>query len=90
MLQLQLHTSGMEFASEMIVRSALSGYRIAEVPTTLNKDGRSRAPHLRTWRDGWRHLSFLLMYSPRWLFFYPGVALVLFGILATALIFPAW
>lgn len=86
--QLQLHTSGMEFASEMIVRSALSGYRIAEVPTTLNKDGRSRQPHLRTWRDGWRHLSFLLMYSPRWLFFYPGVALVLFGIFATALTFP--
>lgn len=86
--QLQLHTSGMEFASEMIVRSALSSYRIAEVPTGLKKDGRSRPPHLKTWRDGWRHLSFLLMYSPRWLFLYPGMALVLFGFFTTALTFP--
>jgi glycosyltransferase involved in cell wall biosynthesis len=68
-LALNLRTTGMEFASELVVRSALAGYNIEEVPTTLKPDGRSRAPHLRTWRDGWRHLSFLLMYSPRWLFF---------------------
>ena len=77
---LKLRAPGMEFASEMVVRSALAGLRVAEVPTTLKKDGRSRAPHLRTWRDGWRHLRFLLMFSPRWLFFYPGLILLLFGI----------
>jgi len=62
MLALDLRTTGMEFASEMVVRAALAGYAIAEVPTTLKKDGRTRAPHLNTWRDGWRHLRFLLMY----------------------------
>ena len=62
----------MEFASEMVVKSALAGLRMTEVPTTLSPDGRSRPPHLRSWRDGWRHLRFLLLYSPRWLFFYPG------------------
>jgi hypothetical protein len=71
--QLGLSNIGMEFASEMIVKSALGGLRMAEVPTTLSPDGRSRAPHLRTWRDGWRHLRFLLLYSPRWLFLYPGL-----------------
>lgn len=65
---LNMRTTGMEFASEMVVRAGLGAYRIEEVPTTLAKDGRSRAPHLRTWRDGWRHLCFLLMYSPKWLF----------------------
>jgi hypothetical protein len=75
---LGLRTNGMEFASEMIVRAALQGLVIEEVPTTLREDGRSRAPHLRTWRDGWRHLRFLLAFSPRWLFLYP--ALVLIGI----------
>lgn len=78
---LALHTTGMEFASEMIVRAALHGYQITEVPTTLKKDGRSRPPHLRTWRDGWRHLRFLLLFSPRWLFLYPGLALLIFGLL---------
>jgi glycosyltransferase involved in cell wall biosynthesis len=85
---LQLCTTGMEFASEMVVRAALAGYRIEEVPTTLNPDGRSRPPHLRTWRDGWRHLSFLLMYSPRWLFLYPGIFLILLGVLAWLFLFP--
>jgi glycosyltransferase involved in cell wall biosynthesis len=75
---LNLQTTGMEFASEMVVRSALAGLKIEEVPTTLKPDGRSRPPHLRTWRDGWRHLKFLLMYNPRWLFFIPGMTL--FGV----------
>ena len=85
---LNLHTTGMEFASEMLISAALRSYRICEVPTTLKKDGRSRPPHLRTWRDGWRHLSFLLMLSPRWLFIYPGFALMLMGACITALLFP--
>ena len=76
---MNLRTTGMEFASEMIVKATLLGLRIAEVPTTLSPDGRSRPPHLRPWRDGWRHLRFLLMYSPRWLFLYPGLALILAG-----------
>lgn len=78
--QLELQTTGMEFASEMIVKATLNGLRIAEVPTTLSPDGRTRSPHLRTWRDGWRHLRFLLLYSPRWLFIYPGIALILLGL----------
>jgi len=82
--RLGLRTSGMEFASEMVVRAALHGLRIAEVPTTLRRDGRSRPPHLRTWRDGWRHLRFLLLWSPRWLFLYPGLVLVVAGLLAGA------
>lgn len=82
MLALGLRTSGMEFASEMVVRSALNKLRIVEVPTTLRPDGRSRAPHLRTWRDGWRHLRFLLAFSPRWLFLYPALGLVVLGLLA--------
>lgn len=77
--RLDLQTTGMEFASEMVVRSALAGLRIEEVPTTLKPDGRSRPPHLRTWRDGWRHLKFLLVYNPRWLFFIPGLALTGIG-----------
>ena len=85
---LNLHTTGMEFASEMIINAALRNYRITEVPTTLKKDGRSRAPHLRTWHDGWRHLRFLLMFSPRWLFIYPGLALITIGIVVAALLFP--
>jgi hypothetical protein len=83
-----LSTPGMEFASEMLVRSALAGYRITEVPTTLAKDGRTRPPHLRAWSDGWRHLRFLLMFSPRWLFFYPGLFLIGFGVLVAALLVP--
>ncbi len=81
MLDLHLQTTGMEFASEMIVKSTLGGLRVSEVPTTLKKDGRSRPPHLRSWRDGWRHLRFLLIFSPRWLFLIPGIiALVLGGL----------
>ena len=77
--QLDLRTTGMEFASETVVKASLHGLRIAEVPTTLSADGRKRAPHLRSWRDGWRHLRFLLLYSPRWLFLYPGFLLMLIG-----------
>ena len=75
MRALDLRTTGMEFASEMIVKATLNGLKITEVPTTLSPDGRSRPPHLRSWRDGWRHLRFLLMLSPEWLFFYPGLLL---------------
>jgi glycosyltransferase involved in cell wall biosynthesis len=75
-LDLDLRANGMEFASEMVVRFALRGLRIVEVPTTLRPDGRSRAPHLRTWRDGWRNLRLLLAFSPRWLFLYPALALL--------------
>lgn len=80
-LQLDLNTPGMEFASELVVKSLLSNYKIVEVPTNLKPDGRSRAPHLRTWRDGWRHLRFLLFYSPRWLFFYPGLLMATAGLI---------
>jgi glycosyltransferase involved in cell wall biosynthesis len=80
---LDLRTSGMEFASEMIVKAALYRLSMTEVPTTLSPDGRSRAPHLKTWRDGWRHLRFLLLYSPRWLFLYPGLLLMLVGFVST-------
>jgi glycosyltransferase involved in cell wall biosynthesis len=76
---LNLRTTGMEFASEMVVKASLHHLRITEVPTVLSPDGRTRPPHLRTWRDGWRHLRFLLLYSPRWLFFNPGIVLMLIG-----------
>lgn len=78
--KMDLQTTGMEFASEMVVTSTLLKLKIAEVPTTLAPDGRSRPPHLRSWRDGWRHLRFMLMYSPRWLFLYPGLAFMLLGL----------
>src|SRR4030095_11909118 len=78
-MRLDLRTTGMEFASEMVVKATLYRLRIAEVPTTLSPDGRSRPPHLRSWRDGWRHLRFLLLYSPRWLFLMPGLILILLG-----------
>jgi hypothetical protein len=84
---LNLRTPGMEFASEMVVRAALAGLVISQVPTTLAADGRSRTPHLRTWHDGWQHLRFLLLVSPRWLFLYPGLALVTLGSIGTALLF---
>jgi glycosyltransferase involved in cell wall biosynthesis len=84
---LGLRTPGMEFASELVVKAALAGWRIAEVPTTLHPDGRGRAPHLRRWRDGWRHLRFLLLFSPRWLFFYPGLALLALGIALMAALY---
>ncbi len=87
-LKLDLQTSGMEFATEMIVKATLSKLRIAEVPTTLSPDGRNRPPHLKPWRDGWRHLRFLLIYSPRWLFLYPGVALISLGLAAMCALVP--
>jgi glycosyltransferase involved in cell wall biosynthesis len=87
-LGLGLRTTGMEFASEMVVKSSLAGLRIAEVPTTLSPDGRTRPPHLRSWRDGWRHLRFLLLYSPRWLFFYPGIAALVAGLVCSGALLP--
>lgn len=80
-LNLQLQTTGMEYASEMVVKSELNGLKIAEVPTILSKDGRSRPPHLRSFRDGWRHLKFLLMYAPNWLLLYPGLLILFLGII---------
>jgi glycosyltransferase involved in cell wall biosynthesis len=77
--RMDLRTTGMEFASEMVIKATLFNMRIAEVPTTLDPDGRSRPPHLRPWRDGWRHLRFMLLYSPRWLFLFPGLVLMLLG-----------
>lgn len=87
-LALNLRTPGMELATEMVVRAAIVNLNVAEVPTTLVVAGRSRPPHLRTWLDGWRHLRFLLMFSPRWLFLYPGLALSTLGIMGVALLFP--
>jgi hypothetical protein len=78
-----LRTTGMEFASEMVIKAGLKRMRIDEVPTVLHKDGRNRPPHLRTWRDGWRHLRFMLLFSPRWLFVIPGGALFVAGVLAS-------
>jgi len=86
--RLDLRTTGMEFASEMIVKATLMDLRITEVPTTLSPAQRTRQPHLRTWRDGWRHLRFLLLYSPRWLFLYPGAFLMLAGVVVGAWLIP--
>lgn len=86
MLNLELKTTGMEFASEMVVKSTLAGLQVSEVPTTLRKDGRSRPPHLRSWRDGWRHLRFLLIFSPRWLFLVPGLLALGIGVLGSLLL----
>ena len=86
--RMELQTTGMEFASEMVVKATLLGMRITEVPTPLFPDGRSRRPHLRTWRDGWRHLRFLLLYSPRWLFLYPGLLLMAAGLSVGLWILP--
>ncbi len=85
-LKLGLQATGMEFASEMVVKATLANQKITEVPTTLSKDGRSRPPHLRSWRDGWRHLRFLLLFSPRWLFFLPGLFLFGAGLVIGAII----
>jgi glycosyltransferase involved in cell wall biosynthesis len=85
-LGLGLSSMGMEFAIEMVAKASLKGLRIAEVPTILRPDGRSRRPHLRTFHDGWRQLRFMLLYSPRWLFLYPGLALLLLGVLLMALL----
>ncbi len=79
-VRIDLRTTGMEFASELVIKSTLRGLRITEVPITLYRDGRSRAPHLRSWRDGWRHLRFMLLFSPRWLFLIPGISLSSVGI----------
>jgi glycosyltransferase involved in cell wall biosynthesis len=88
-LGLDLQAPGMEFASEMVVKATIHGLAIAEVPTTLSPDGRSRPPHLRSWRDGWRHLRFLLLFSPRWLFLYPGLGLLISGAAVMAWLLPA-
>jgi hypothetical protein len=85
---LKLRTTGMEFASEMIIKASLFGLRIAEVPIHFHKDGRSRPPHLRTFRDGWRHLRFMLICSPRWLFIYPGLFLFFLGLAGGLVLWP--
>jgi glycosyltransferase involved in cell wall biosynthesis len=85
-LELNLRAPGMEFASEMVVKASLASLQIAEVPTTLSPDGRQRAPHLRPWRDGWRHLTFMLLRSPQWLFLYPGLLIAAFGLLGSAIL----
>ncbi len=87
-LGLDLQAPGMEFASEMVVKATIHKLRITEVPTILSPDGRSRPPHLRSWRDGWRHLRFLLLFSPRSLFLYPGFALFCLGLLSTVILLP--
>lgn len=86
--QMELKTTGMEFASEMIVKASLKNLKITEVPTVLSPDGRSRPPHLNTWRDGWRHLRFLILYSPTWLFLLPGMLIMLFGVISSTLLLP--
>jgi len=82
--RMDLRTTGMELASEMVIKSVLFGLRVEEVPTVLRKDGRDRPPHLRPWRDGWRHLRFMLLFSPRWLFWYPGILLMTAGLILGA------
>ncbi len=84
--RMQLRATGMEFASEMVIKATLKGMRITEVPVVLHPAGRSRPPHLRTWRDGWRHLRFMLLFSPRWLFLYPGLGLLFVGALLSGLL----
>jgi len=84
--KMNLKTTGMEFASEMIVKASLINLKITEVPTILSPDGRTRPPHLNTWSDGWRHLRFLLLYSPKWLFLHPGLLLMLLGLISSAII----
>lgn len=80
--KMDLRTTGMEFASEMVIKANLLKMKIIEVPTTLSKDGRSRPPHLKPWRDGWRHLRFMLLFSPKWLFIYPSVVISLLSLIA--------
>ena len=82
--KMELQTTGMEFASEMAIKGTLKNLKISEVPVTLHKDGRSRPPHLKPWRDGWRHLRFMLIYSPRWLFLVPGLLLSGLGVVFSA------
>jgi glycosyltransferase involved in cell wall biosynthesis len=85
--KMNLQTTGMELASEIVIKASILGMKVCEVPTTLSPDGRDRPPHLRSFRDGWRHLRFLLIYSPRWLFLYPGLVLLFFGAVASLLLF---
>lgn len=85
---LDLRAAGMEFASEMVVKSTLFNLKMTEVPTKMMPSGRSRPPHLRTFTDGWRHLRFLLLYSPRWLFLYPGFTLILAGLVLGIWLLP--
>lgn len=85
--RMNLQTTGMEFASEIVIKASILEMKVCEVPTTLSPDGRSRPPHLRSFRDGWRHLRFLLIYSPRWLFLYPGIFLLLLGGIASLALF---
>jgi glycosyltransferase involved in cell wall biosynthesis len=87
-LNLDLQTTGMEFASEMVVKATLAGLKIVEVPVKLFQDGRDRPPHLQSWQDGWRHLRFLLLYSPRWLFLYPGITAISLGLAGCAWLLP--
>jgi glycosyltransferase involved in cell wall biosynthesis len=82
--KLNLRTGGMEFASEMVIKASLSGLKMVETPVSLRQDGRDRPPHLRPWRDGWRHLRFMLLFSPRWVFLVPGLAALLLGLLGFA------
>ena len=86
--KLELQTTGMEFSTEMVVKATLFNLRIVEIPTVLSPDGRDRPPHLRTWRDGWRYLRFLMLYSPRWLFLYPGIALFALGLVVSLWLLP--
>lgn len=87
-LRMDIRSTGMEFASEMVVKASLLRMKVSEVPTTQSPDGRDHPPHLRTWQDGWRHLRFLLMYSPRWLFLYPGLVLIVLGLAGCAWLLP--
>jgi glycosyltransferase involved in cell wall biosynthesis len=87
--KMDLKTTGMEFASEMVVKAALLDMKIMEVPTTLSPDGRSRPPHLNTWTDGWRHLRFLMLYSPKWLYLIPGLILMFLGLVLSVLLIPS-
>ena len=85
--RMNLRTTGMEFASEMVIKATLMKLKVIEVPTTLNPDGRSRPPHLRPYRDGWRHLRFMMLFSPDWLFLYPGLALMVIGLALGGVLF---
>ena len=87
-LKMDLRTTGMEFASEMVIKAKLMGLKMTEVPTVLSPDGRSRPPHLLPYRDGWRHLRFMLLHSPRWLFLYPGILLMVLGLAGCAWLLP--
>ena len=88
-LRMDIRSTGMEFACEMVVKASLLHMKVSEVPTTLSPDGRDRPPHLRTWHDGWRTLRFMLLYSPRWLFLYPGALLILLGIAGCVWLLPS-